>query len=264
MKNLIQTSTFEFNKFAKLLAKYNYKVKKYDILAGIVIGLEENYALVDLGLTRVALLPRTEIFIKPTLKFTQVININFTGEFMILNINPLNNQIVVSMNKVHILRRWERIKQMDFLNMIIYGRLKESLPKGRIIAFEGLKLFAPNSHIPKYYRRKKQKDIFLPMKFLELKESIHTVSISLKLAFLRKQHSVFKTGSIYIGCITSITYFGIFLNIFGVKCLLHISELSNRKISKIDLFFSIGDELRVKIIYKNVEEGRIAASIKRL
>ena len=34
------TSKFDFNKFGLILSKYSYQIKKNDILAGIIIGLE--------------------------------------------------------------------------------------------------------------------------------------------------------------------------------------------------------------------------------
>ena len=49
----VATSKFDFNKFGLLLSQYSYKVKTNDILAGMIIGVESNYVLVDLGLEQV-------------------------------------------------------------------------------------------------------------------------------------------------------------------------------------------------------------------
>ena len=54
---IIATSNFDFNKFGLLLSKHSYQVKKNDILAGILIGLEPECALIDLGLERICFLP---------------------------------------------------------------------------------------------------------------------------------------------------------------------------------------------------------------
>ncbi|CAM9097423.1 unnamed protein product [Discosporangium mesarthrocarpum] len=264
MTSTIKTSKFEFNRFAKILSKYNYQVKLFDILAGVIIGLESNYALVDIGLQNVAFLPLEEISIQKIDQPNQILTTNFIGEFLIISINKKTNDIIVSLNQVHYLRLWERLKQMDFRNSIIYGIIEKSIHNGKIINFNGLKFFSVNSHIPKYYRRMNFQNVLLPFKFIEVKDNIHVVHVNSRLAFLKKLSQFLKVNQIYYGCITSIRSFGIFLNIYGIQCLLHISEISNKKITNIKDFYKLGDKIKVKLIYKDVEYSKITVSIKKI
>ena len=50
MSSFLPTSNFEFNRLGLILSKYDYKVKQNDILAGSIIGIESNHALIDIGL----------------------------------------------------------------------------------------------------------------------------------------------------------------------------------------------------------------------
>ncbi|CAM9093518.1 unnamed protein product [Choristocarpus tenellus] len=258
------TSKFNFNKFGKILSKYNYQIKSNDILAGTIIGLEPMYGLVDIGLEKVAFLPIEEISLKKIFQPTHLLTINFIGEFLILFINEKTNQIFLSSKEVQYLRLWERIKQLDLKQIVIYGKIKKSIKKGKIINFNGLEFLIYNSYIPKYYRDKKYQNLLLPFKFMEVKDFIHFVYVNSKLAFLNNLNNFLKLNNIYYSCIKSIKPFGIFVNIYGIQCLLHISEISFKKIININNFYKCGDIIKVKIIYKNIELNKISVSIKKI
>lgn len=260
MSHVYTTSNFEFNRFGLLLSKYDYKVKQNDILAGSIIGIESNHALVDLGLEKIAFLPLTEITLENIVNKEKLLNINFTGEFLILEINKKKAQIIVSLNSVHSLCLWERLKQIDFKHTIIYAKNEESLHRGKLLSFNNLKIFAQNSHVPKYYRRKKDKNFFMPFKIIEIKDSVHICHVNSRLAIFSKFSRAIKIGFTYIGNITYIKNFGIFLNVLGMQCLLHISEISEGKINKL---YKRGDSVKIKILYKDEEQGKITVTLKK-
>ena len=182
----VATSKFDFNKFGLLLSQYSYKVKTNDILAGMIIGVESNYVLVDLGLEQVCFLPLKEISRFPISNPTEVLNINYIGEFLILDINKKSNRIIISMKRVQSIYLWNRLRQIDFKNITIYAKFEESLMKGKLILFNGLFFFVLNINIPKYYLRTNNKNLFMPFKFLEVKDSFHIAHLSSKLAIFSK------------------------------------------------------------------------------
>lgn len=258
------TPKFGSNKIASVLQKYNYKVKTGDILAGTVVGIERKHVLVDVGLKQVSFLPREEIFIKSNVDFTQNIKTNNLGEFVILDYDEKTNKTIVSLTRLHYLRIWERFKQIDFKNIILFSTLEKNIWGGKLANFDDLKVFIPNSHLPKYYRRKVISDNILPMKILEVKDKRHQVIGSSRLAFLKKQSPSLQVGFTQVTNVLSVKPFGIFLNIYGIKCLLHISEISNKKIENITSLYKKGNRIKVKVIYVNSSQGKIAVSARFL
>nr|YP_009455869.1 30S ribosomal protein S1 [Dictyopteris divaricata]YP_010205374.1 30S ribosomal protein S1 [Grateloupia livida]AQZ25085.1 30S ribosomal protein S1 [Dictyopteris divaricata]UAV85943.1 30S ribosomal protein S1 [Grateloupia livida] len=258
------TSNFEFNKFALLLSKYDYKVKQYDILAGVVIGLETTHALVDIGLKKVAFLPLQEIYVKVPNEPKEVLDMNFVGEFLILYLNKRTNQTIVSLKQIHSLYLWERLKQIDLKNTIIYAKSEHSIGRGKILDFNGLKLYALNLHIPKYYRRKREKRFFIPFKFLEIKDFLHVVQVNAKLALFNKSSINLKLNETYKGTIISIKIFGIFINLLGLQCLLHISEISRKKLLDLTEFYKPGEQIQVQILYKDIGQGKVFLTLKEV
>lgn len=262
----IVPSTFDFNKFGLLLSKYSYQAKKNDILAGIVIGIESNYALVDLGLEQICFLPLKEISICQTLDLREFLNINFIGEFSILDITNRQNRIIISLRRIESIYLWNRLRQIDFSNITIYAKIEKSIGKGKLTIYNGLLLFVLNSNIPKYYLRIDRKNIFMPFKFLEVKDYYHVAHISSKLAIFSKVNNNLTIGLIYPGNVISIRDFGVFINILGIKCLLHISEMAQKqnKVTNLNLLYKVGDQLKLKVIYKDTKRGRISVTLASL
>nr|QWK42332.1 ribosomal protein S1 [Postelsia palmaeformis] len=259
------TSKFDFNKFGLILSKYSYQIKKNDILAGIIIGIESNYALVDLGLKQTCFLPLKEISIYPTIDPRELLNNNFVSEFLILDINNDNSRVIVSLKRLESIYLWNRLRQIDFANMTIYAKIEKPLGKGKLVIFNSLRFFVLNLNIPKYYLRTNNKNLFMPFKFLEVKDFFHIAHVSSKLAIFNKVNKNLSIGQIYRGNITSIKDFGIFINVLGIKCFLHISEISqnHNKITNISSLYKLGDQIPIKIIYKDTERGRISVTLER-
>nr|YP_011005686.1 30S ribosomal protein S1 [Cutleria multifida]WAM62690.1 30S ribosomal protein S1 [Cutleria multifida] len=256
----IITSKFDFNKFGLLLSKYSYQVKKNDILAGIIIGIEPNYALVDLGLDQACFLPLKELslIINPQ----DLLNINFIGEFLIVGVDK-SNRTLISLRQVESIYLWNRLRQLDFTNMIIYGKIDKSLGKGKLTNFNGLLFFVLNSNLPKYYRRMNNQNLFIPFKFIEVKDYFHIAHISSKSAIFSKVHNNLIIGSIHLGNVVAIKSFGVFINILGIRCLIHISEISQKQnqMLNFDSFYKRGDQILLKILSKDIERAKVSIAL---
>jgi small subunit ribosomal protein S1 len=73
-----------------------------------------------------------------------------------------------------------------------------------------------------------------------------------------------KIGDRRTGRITTITDFGVFVDLGGVEGLIHISELSWGRVCHPKDIVSIGDDIEVYTIQVDREKSRVALSVKRL
>lgn len=255
---------------ATSLSKYNYALKTKDILAGQLIGLERKHSLIHIGLERSAILSSQRISLQTPQYPHQIFSIDDTGQFLVNFFQNFNHKILCSILDLSSSLRWERFKQLDLTNIIFYGSIKtDSLmesKKGKIYHYDDLSFFTPNLHLAKYYKRQKQNFSLLPLKVLEVKsfKNSYIVITSSRLAILEKQSVSLKLNEIYLSCVLNIKPFGIFVSINGIKCLLHISEIKNERIENIYSLYNIGDQIKVKIIYINTEQGKIAVSAKQV
>ncbi len=70
-------------------------------------------------------------------------------------------------------------------------------------------------------------------------------------------------GKIYGGKVSGITNFGAFIDIGeGMTGMVHISEIANTYVNKIEDHLSVGDEVKVRVLSVN-ENGKVSLSIKK-
>ena len=75
--------------------------------------------------------------------------------------------------------------------------------------------------------------------------------------------ATFAVGTIHKGTVTRTAPFGCFVRLTaGVEGLVHISELANHRVSKVDAFVSEGQEVEVKILSFDRDSQKVALSIK--
>ncbi len=95
---------------------------------------------------------------------------------------------------------------------------------------------------------------------LILSERRATDSKAVKRRILEK----LKVGSVARGVINNVVPFGAFVNVNGVDGLLHISELSWRRVTRPQEIVQVGQELDVYILDVDLEQERLGLSLKRL
>jgi small subunit ribosomal protein S1 len=75
----------------------------------------------------------------------------------------------------------------------------------------------------------------------------------------------YKAGTIVTGKVTSLTDFGVFVELEeGVEGLIHVSELSREKVASAKEFAAVGDALEAVVLSCDPRERRISLSIKSM
>nr|YP_010443992.1 30S ribosomal protein S1 [Chattonella marina]UTE94879.1 30S ribosomal protein S1 [Chattonella marina] len=256
------SSIFEKSIFVQLLKKYNYQFTVRDIVAGKIIGFEKKSVLIDIGAKTLAYLPISEISKFQVFSTKEIFSSDEIGEFILIIYNPVKKTIIVSLKQLKSLLIWQRLKELARENLIVSGQVEKSTKQGKLITSQGFKGFVSNYHLPKYYRRKQLNKLNLPLKFLKLSENNNKILMSCKLAHFKNQTNFLKVQQVITGCITDIKPYGLFVNIYGLKGLLHISEISSKRIENLTKLFKKGQLITVTILYINLNRGRISLSSK--
>nr|YP_009397533.1 ribosomal protein S1 [Dasyclonium flaccidum]ARW66719.1 ribosomal protein S1 [Dasyclonium flaccidum] len=253
------------NQFAKILKKYNYNLNTGDIVAGTIIHRENKGFLVDIGNKAAGYLPIEEIKVQTIKKNKYNIGIslvNSTREFFLIEQNSVFRQSILSIKRIEYIRGWKRIKQF-YLEDIIFKLKIKYLNKGGIITYlEEIQSFIPKSHILKKINSVNQKNI--KCKLLIINEQKNQIILSNKSAILALSKHQFKLGEILYGKITSIRPYGIFINIYKIIALLHISENNYQYVNNIYLNFYLGQIIKVKIIHIDKKQGRLSVSQRNI
>ncbi|MBT8762814.1 S1 RNA-binding domain-containing protein [Desulfohalobiaceae bacterium Ax17] len=74
----------------------------------------------------------------------------------------------------------------------------------------------------------------------------------------------YPVGTAVVGKITNITDFGLFVEVEeGIEGLVHVSEMSRKKIKNPKEVFQEGQDIQAKVIHVSADERRLGLSIKQ-
>lgn len=266
------TNTYEKiyykDNFAYLLNKYKYSINPGDIVAGIIKYKEVDGFLVDIGDSIASYLPLEELQLynkyNKNDKRANSFLLYLIRDFLLISCSIKHKTSIISIKRLEYIRAWKRIKQLYLEDVLFQLKIQYLNRGGIIVSLEGLQGFIPNSY--QYNLRKtllsSQKTISCKLSFIN--ETNNAIILSQKSALLYLSKHKFRLGEIIYGTITNIQNYGIFIDIYGILGLLHISEISSKYISNIYNIFQVGHLIKIKIIHINKKQGRLSVSTKKI
>ncbi|MBI5273706.1 MAG: 30S ribosomal protein S1 [Chlamydiales bacterium] len=236
-----------------------------EILKGIIVEVTKDFVVVDVGLKSEGLIPINE-FSDP-----KEITLNSEIEVYLDQTEGSDGQIVLSREKARKQRQWEYIVNHCEEGSIIRGKVIRKV-KGGLMVDIGMEAFLPGSQIDN--KRIKNIDEFLDQEFdfKILKINIERKNIVVSRRELLEEERVskkaellddIKEGAVRKGLVKNITDFGVFLDLDGIDGLLHITDMTWKRIKHPSEMVSLGDELEVMILHIDKDKGRVALGLKQ-
>lgn len=235
------------------------------ILKGTVVEIGKDHIVVDVGLKSEGIVPIEE-FANP-----RELELNSEIEVFLDEAEDENGQIVLSREKAERLRQWEFIVSNCEEGSIVKGKVLRKV-KGGLMVDIGMEAFLPGSQIDN--KRIKNLDEYLgqtyEFKILKInierknvvvsrREILEAERISKKITLLE----TIKVGDMREGIAKNITDFGVFLDLDGIDGLLHITDMSWKKIRHPSEMVQLGDKLEVMILNVDKDNARVALGLKQ-
>ncbi len=257
--------------------QYDYQPpQRGQVLAGEIVGIDDENIFVDLGLKRTALVPSRDLS-KLAPETLQNLSIGDQVLVYVLRQPVGDGDLLVSLYKGLEFEHWERAKQSmesgATLELTVTGKNRGGL----LIGFESLEGFLPYSLIPELHRvsdRKRSESVKqamvgkkLPVKVIEVDQSRRRLIFSAQAAKedMRKNRlEELQVGQMITGPIVSITKFGVFIDLQGVDGLVHISRLDWKRVKHPSELFKLGDEITAKVVGIDMERKRISLDRRAL
>lgn len=236
-----------------------------EILKGLIVEISKDFVIVDVGLKSEGLIPIAE--------FDDPEEVAIGGEIEVLldQTEGSDGQIVLSREKARRQRQWEFIVNNCEEGSIVKGKVIRKV-KGGLMVDIGMEAFLPGSQIDN--KRIKNIDEFIGKSydFKILKINIERKNIVVSRRELLEEERVSKkaellenieVGDLRYGIVKNITDFGVFLDLDGIDGLLHITDMTWKRIKHPSEMVQIGDELEVAILHIDNEKGRVALGLKQ-
>ena len=245
--------------------------KEKSIVNGKIIAIENDMAIVDVGLKSEGRIPLSE-FTRPGQKAE--IKLGEMLEVFIENVDGANGETKLSREKAIKQGAWNYWQDCYNKNEVVTGIPFNRVKGGMSVDLDGVIAFLPGSQIDSRKIIKDTKELLnkpLDLMILKMDKFRGNIVVSRKAISdveLKEQRqallSSISEGSVISGKIKNITDYGVFVDLGGIDGLLHVTDISWKKISHPSDVLKLGDQIDVKILKFDEELTRLSLGIKQL
>ncbi len=241
---------------------------------GVVVNIVNYGAFLQLeegveGLIHVSEMAWTRRNVAPS----RIVNKGDDIEAIVLEISREDKRISLGLKQLQ-QNPWELLEQRSPVGTKITGRIRNLTSFGAFVEIEpGIDGLIHTSDLSWTKRGAAANEALkegseIEVVVLQIDASERRVSLGLKQTQPDPWEEVpekYKVGSVVRGTVVNLTSFGAFTKLEeGIEGLIHISELSERRIEKPEEVVSVGDELDLKVINLSPKDRRIGLSLKAL
>ena len=242
-------------------------INKGEIIAGIVVSINNKDVVLNIGFKSDGLVSLSEFRDTPDIKVGDSVDVFVESQ------EDANGQLVLSRKRAKTQRSWETINDALDQDKIITGFVKSRTKGGLIVDIMGVEAFLPGSQID--IKPIRDYDIYvgktMEFKVVKINHEFKNVVVSHKVLIeddleSQKAEIVAKLekGQILEGTVKNITDFGVFIDLGGVDGLLHITDISWGRIEHPREVLNLDQKINVVVLDFDDEKKRIALGLKQL
>jgi small subunit ribosomal protein S1 len=240
------------------------------VVHGTVTAIENDMAVIDVGLKSEGRVPLRE-FAAPGQKAE--LNVGDEVEVYVDRVENVHGEAMLSRDRARREAAWDKL-ELEFsktarVEGVIFGRVKG----GFTVDLSGAVAFLPGSQVDIRPVRDVTPlmDIPQPFQILKMDRKRGNIVVSRR-AVLEETRAEQRTGliqslaegQIIDGVVKNITDYGAFVDLGGIDGLLHVTDLSYKRVNHPSEMINIGDTVKVQIIRINKDTQRISLGMKQL
>lgn len=258
---------------------YDYRTLQHgEIVEGMVVHTSPDEILIDVGSKSEGLISHRELQGMAPEDLAKI-RVGDRVPVFVLTAEDHNGNIVLSLAQAQLEEDWKAAQTLYAQGEVFEG-VATSYNRGGLIAYLGkVRGFVPASQLARHrYRGETREELLaalvgqtLWLKIIECDRSQNRLILSEEAAERQRRKeqrgqllAELQEGEIRRGTVISLANFGAFVNLGGADGLIHLSELSWRRVSHPSEVLKIGDEVEVYVLSVDRERSRIGLSLKRL
>ena len=253
------------------------QLRRGEIVEGVVMGASSDGMLVDVGIKTEAIIPQGEM-LSLGVEGGQKLNAGDVVKVMVLQPMTSEGHALVSLDRARGEEGWDVLQARFEAGDIFEAQVTGHNRGGILVNIEGVNAFVPLSQIDSVRRDSPEAVAELSnlvgtsirLKVLELNRKRNRVILSERAAMaeFRKEQKdrildQLQEGEIRTGVVSSITDFGVFVDLGGADGLAHMTELTWERGKKARDLYTVGDEVQAYILKVDRETKKISLSLKR-
>lgn len=252
-------------------------LRRGEIVEGMVMGASPEGIIVDVGTKTEALIPQGEM-LSLGAGGSARLKAGDTVRVMVLQPSSAEGHAIVSLDRARGEEGWDVLQARYEAGETFDAEVTGHNRGGILVNVEGVNAFIPLSQIDSVRRDDPEASNQLAelvgksirLKVIELNRKRNRVILSERAAMAewRKDQKdrlidELQEGEIREGRVSSITDFGVFVDIGGADGLAHMTELTWERGKKAKDLYNIGDEVQAFVLKVDRESRKISLSLKR-
>jgi small subunit ribosomal protein S1 len=237
------------------------------LVCGKISQVNEQEVLVDVNFKSEGVIARDEF------KDTDSLEIGTEIEVFVEKLEGDDGRLVLSKQKADFVRVWDRIHEAFENNEVVRGTLTKRIKGGVVVDLFGIDAFLPGSQID--LRQIPDIDALIgldyDLKVIKVNKARRNIVVSRRVVLEeernRQRGDVLETlekNQVRKGIVKNITDFGAFIDLGGVDGLLHITDMSYKRINHPTEMVQLGNEVEVMVLDFNDKKERISLGMKQL
>jgi len=251
-------------------SQYSLNIKKGQIIKANVIEITSDHAVLNAGLKSEALVNLDQF---ENLEGKIEIEIGDSVDVIIEEIEDGDGHTKLSRQKAKNEVTWNKINQALTDNSIVSGIIKTKVKGGFTVLIDQINAFLPGSLVD--IKPVRDTDYLVgtlsEFKIIKADRKTNNVVVSRKAVIqgdnIQSKSELLekiKEGSTVEGIVKNLTDYGAFIDLGGIDGLLHITDISWKKVKHPSQYLKIADNVKVKILSVDKQNLRVSLGLKQL
>ena len=262
------TTTSEFEQLIESnISQLNMTVG--EIIPATVIDIKNDFVITNAGLKSEGIIPKSQ-FINSNGELEVAI-----GDVVEVTLDLVEDgygETILSRDKAKRKKVWSTLEGLLKNQEIVPGKVCGKVKGGFTVELMDVKAFLPGSLVD--VRPTKETDYLegktLDFKIIKMDKIRNNIVLSRKAVLLDQNASSeeikekYAEGNITKGFVKNLTDYGAFIDLGGMDGLLHITDISWKRINHPQEILKVGDEIDVQVLKFDDEKNRVSLGMKQL
>ena len=238
-----------------------------DTVSGYVVSITPTEVTVDLGTKHSGYIPTTEFTDDGAVKVEDVVHVGDKIEACVVRVNDVEGTVMLSKKRLDSIKSWADVENAQADGTVVEGKVTEENKGGVVVNVHGIRVFVPASQtgLPREAAMTELVGQTVRLKITEVNRGRKRVVGSIRAVANRERKeraekiwNEIEVGKHFEGVVKSMTSYGAFVDIGGIDGMVHVSEISWKRISKPADVLNIGDKIDVYVIGFDKENHKIS------
>lgn len=246
------------------------EMEEGNIVQGVVVKVSKENVLVDVNFKSEGQISIDE-FIGPDGELN--INVGDVIDVFVVHKNESEGTISLSHDRAKRMQLFDRLEEIQEKEGTITGKIVRRIKGGYTVILDGVEAFLPGSHVD--LRPVPDMDALVGNEFefkvLKINRKRSNVIVSRRVLLEERRNAMRKDllltieeGQIVKGRVKNITEYGVFVDLGGLDGLMHITDMSWKRIKHPKEMVALGDELELKVLSFDQEKQKVSLGLKQL